>query len=55
MAEVGGVGEDMEDGAAGEEDTEDGAAEDGVDEDMVVGVAGDTGVDVSLTFHPRDT
>jgi len=51
------AGEDMEDmaedtaGVAGEEDMEAGAAEAGVDEDMVVGVAGDIGVDA---FHPHD-
>jgi len=41
-----------EDWAAGEEDI--GVAGAGADEDMVVGVAGDTGVDVSLVFYPRD-
>lgn len=49
MAEDTVVGEDME---AGEEDT--GAAAVGVEEDITVGVVGDTGVDVSIVFHPRD-
>lgn len=41
------------DGEAIEEAT--GAAAAGVEEDMAVGVVGDTGVDVSIVFHPRDT